>query len=164
MSPATARSLGWLIYCFIAVWAWRTFWPESWASFSKIISACMPLLWWGLGGIFGATFIETYLLEWFGKRNKKGKLERYEDPNQARLERIDNAIHNLYGYVQELDPELAEERTLEKDFYSDAHMFAGMNLMEHVRERRKQGKRTLNDGFIYKTAREFLDEMDEDCQ
>lgn len=58
------------------------------------------------------------LMEWFGRRADDGRAEQYIDPVQARLDQMEAALNRLYDYVQEIDPELDEERQLEREFVS----------------------------------------------
>ena len=147
MRPETSRQLGALIVGLTGGVVWRYLDPEGFKPFAALLA-----YWWV---IFPAAlaFIVTdvMLMEWFGQRTEDGKPREYVKPLDDRLDRIEAAINRLHDYVQEIDPDLAEERLLEGEFHTDTGgMFAGMNHMEHADARRKAGKRTLRDGGIWR--------------
>lgn len=146
MRPTTARSLAALIVGGATLWLWRLLDPEGF----QPIGAILAYAWLVFPASVAYIFVDVLLMEWFGARTAEGKAEAYVDPTQVRLERIERAIDRLHSYVQELDPELAEERQLKAEFMSgNGGIFAGMNHMEYVRDREQAGKRTLNSHSIW---------------
>lgn len=139
MRPHTSRQLAMLATAVGVGIVWRTFDPEGWKPFGALLR-----YWWVIFPAWIAyAIVDHFLMEWFGKRTTDGKPEQYEDPIQKRLDGIEAAINRLHEYVQDIDPDLAEENRLEREFMSgDGGMFAGMNHMEYVRDREKRGLRT----------------------
>lgn len=92
-------------------------------------------------------------MEWFGKRDESGKINDFIDPTAKRLDEIEAAINRLHEYVQEIDPDLDEERRLWDDFMNEKHMLAGADHFQYVRDREAAGKRTLR-GFRHSIWRD----------
>ncbi len=108
--------------------------------------------------------IDMMLMEWFGERNERGQTERYGDPAERRLEQIEAAINRLHDYVRDIDPELAEENRLEREFISgEGGMFAGMNRMEYVRDRERLGLLTRRGQSIWRDPDPLPDNEPEDA-
>ncbi len=147
MRPDTARGLSMFIVAAVAGIVWRTLDPEGWKPIGAVFA-----YWWVIFPMWIAyAIIDAVLMEWFGKRTEDGRAEQYVDPIQSRLDHIEAAINRLHEYVQELDPELEQERQLEREFMSEAGgMFAGMNHFEYVRDREKAGKRTVRSHSIWR--------------
>ena len=139
MRPLTARQLAMLITAAGVGIVWRTIDPEGWRPIGAMLR-----YWWVIFPAWIAwAVIDYFLLKWFGKRDESGKAEQYVDPTERRFERIEAAINRLHDYVRDIDPELAEERRLERAFMNgEGGMFAGMSHMEYVRDREKRGLRT----------------------
>lgn len=147
MRPDTARSLSLLVVAGGTGVVWRTLDPEGW----KPVGAILAYWWIIFPAWIAYALVDSMLMEWFGRRSEDGRAELYVDPVQARLDRIEAAIDRLHDYVQELDPELEEERQLEREFMSGTGgMFAGMNHFEYVRDREKAGKRTIRGHSIWR--------------
>lgn len=150
MRPNTARSIAMVITVAATAWALRTYDPEAW----KPVGAILAYSWVIIPAWVAYALIDAQLMEWFGNRTADGTKEVYIDPVTDRLDRIERAINRLYRYVQELDPELAEERYLEEQFKSgQGGMWAGMDYLEYVQEREKVGKRTIRGDSIWHDER-----------
>ena len=65
-----------------------------------------------------------------------------------RLDRVFETFNGLRDYLYEIDPQFDDERKARSAFESGNSMFAGMNDMELVRGKARDGKRTLNTPFI----------------
>ena len=139
MQPETSRQLSILIVAAGVGIVWRTFDPEGWKPIGQILR-----YWWVIFPAFiSYSVINAKLMEWFGKRDESGKIEQFVEPTERRFEQIEAAINRLHEYVQDIDPDLAEENRLEREFLSgEGGMFAGMSHMEYVRDREKRGLRT----------------------
>ncbi|MBD8699289.1 hypothetical protein IFT54_05600 [Sphingomonas sp. CFBP 13714] len=147
LRPQNSRSFAIVIVAIVGSWIWRQVDPEGWAPVSAILG-----YWWIIfpAGI-AYILIDVLLMEWFGKRTPEGVAETYVDPTQKRLDDIEAAIGRLHRYVQEIDPELAEERELERTFMSGkGGMFAGADHHDYVRAREKAGKRTIRGHNIWR--------------
>ncbi|CAN1544699.1 hypothetical protein MCEMIH15_01907 [Caulobacteraceae bacterium] len=123
---------------------WKAIDPESWANFVSLFS----FVW-----VIVPAAITYFALDWalmsaFGRRKANGQVETYQDPLQARLERIETAISRLHSYVQKLDPELAEEFRLREKFNS-GDPYAGSDLSRYLAKRREDGFKTKNDPFLW---------------
>ncbi len=151
MRPETARSWSLLLTAMLVGIVWRYFGPEGWKPIGAILA-----YWWVIFPAWIAYIvIDVWLMDWFGQRAEDGKPQSYVDPVAARLDQMEAAINRLHEYVQELDPELAEEARLEREFMSGTGgMFAGMNHMEYVRDREKAGLRTRRGYSIWRDVSE----------
>lgn len=126
---------------------WRTFDPEGW----KPVGAILAYWWIIFPAWIAYAVVDAMLMEWFGRRAEDGRAEQYVNPVQARLDQIEAALNRLHEYVQEIDPQLEEERQLEREFMTGTGgMFAGMNHFEYVRDREKAGKRTIRGHSIWR--------------
>ena len=140
MNPETARLLAVAGTGLGTGIIWRWLDPESW----KHIGIILAYIWVIIPMHFAYILINVLLMDWFGKRTKSGGVEEYIKPLDRRLDNIEAAINRLHDYVQQIDPELEEERGLEDEFMSgQGGIFAGMNHMEYVRDQKKAGKRTM---------------------
>ena len=139
LDPKSSRQLAIMLTGGGTAIIWSIIDPEGWEPFVKILA-----FWWVFVPIFIAkVVIDQALMSWFGRRKANGDIEEYVDQKQERLDRIEAAINRLHDYVQEIDPDLEEEFRLEQEFMSgNGGMFAGMNHMEYIRNRKKAGKRT----------------------
>ena len=146
MRPHTSRQLAMFITAAGVGIAWRTFDPEGWRPIGQILR-----YWWVIFPAWIAyAVIDTMLMEWFGRRSESGQTEQYVDPTEQRFEQVEAAFNRLHEYVQDIDPELAEENRLKREFMSgEGGMFAGMNHMEYVRDREKRGLRTRRGQSIW---------------
>lgn len=138
MRPATAKTFSIIIVAGVTGALIRTFDPEGW----KPIGAVLAYAWVIFPAWIAYAIVDGLLMDWFGKRDANGKAEEYIDPTVRRLDNIEAAINRLHEYVQEIDPDLAEERELEAEFERGDSLFAGANLAAYEDERRKAGKRT----------------------
>jgi hypothetical protein len=146
MRPATARSISMTIVAASTGMIWRVLDPEGW----KPVGALLAYWWVIVPAWIAYALFDIMLMEWFGRRGEDGQTEQYVDPLEVRLEAIEAAINRLHDYVQEIDPELEEERRLEAKFMSgNGGMFAGMNHFEYVRDREEAGKRTIRGHSIW---------------
>ena len=66
----------------------------------------------------------------------------------TKLDSILEQFNGLREYLYEIDPQFDDERESRAAFENDESMFAGMNDMELVRDKKKAGKRTLNTPFV----------------
>lgn len=114
MRPHTARSLSMLIVAAGTGVVWRTLDLEGW----KPVGAILAYWWIIFPAWIAYAVVDAMLMEWFGRRADDGRAEQYIDPVQARLDQMEAALNRLYDYVQEIDPELEEERQLEREFVS----------------------------------------------
>ena len=139
MRPHTSRQLAMFITAAGVGIVWRTFDPEGWKPIGEILR-----YWWVIFPAWIAyAVVNGLLMLWFGKRDESGQPEQYVDPTERRLEQMEAAINRLHDYVQDIDPELAEENRLEREFMSgEGGIFAGMDHMEYVGDREKRGQRT----------------------
>lgn len=137
--PHNSRQLAMLITATGAGIVWRTIDPEGW----KPIGAILRYWWVIFPAWIAYAVVDHFVMDWFGKRDESGKAEQYVNPTERRIDQIEAAINRLHDYVHEIDPDMAEENRLEREFMSgDGGMFAGMNHMEYVRDRKKRGLRT----------------------
>ncbi|WP_374274413.1 hypothetical protein [Brevundimonas sp.] len=65
-----------------------------------------------------------------------------------RIEALERQVVEVYSYVQEIDPNLEEERRLEEELFAGDSVFAGASLNELKRGKRARGERTLHDPII----------------
>ena len=65
-----------------------------------------------------------------------------------KLDRITEAFDGLRQYLYEIDPQFNDERESRRAFENNESMFAGMNDMELIRMKERDGKRTLNTSFF----------------
>jgi len=147
MRPHTSRQVAMLITAAGVGIIWRTFDPEGWRPIGQILR-----FWWVIFPAWIAyAVIDAILMEWFGKRNERGQTEQYVDPAERRIEEIEAAINRLHDYVRDIDPVLAEENRLEREFMSgEGGIFAGMDHMEYVRDRERRGLRTRRGRSIWR--------------
>jgi len=139
MGPHTSRQVAMLITAAGTGIIWRTLDPEGW----KPIGQILQYSWVIFPAWIAYAIIDSILMSWFGKHDENGKPEKYIDRTEQRFEQVEAAIDRLYTYVQDIDPDLAEENRLEREFMSgEGGMFAGMNHCEYVRDREKRGLRT----------------------
>ncbi len=144
MRSSTSKRIA-LITTMIAVpAAWKAIDPESWANYVGFFSFVWVI---ALAAIFYFV-LDLALMSVFGRRKANGQIESYQDPLQARLERIETAINRLHSYVQELDPELEEEFRLEEKFNS-GDAYAGSDLSRYLAKRKEDGFKTKNDPFLW---------------
>ena len=73
--------------------------------------------------------------------------ERLKDVHE-KLDRTLETLDGLRDYLYETDPQFDDERESRRAFENDESMFAGMNDMELIRKKEKEGKRTLNTPFV----------------
>lgn len=62
----------------------------------------------------------------------------------AKLDRLMLNFEGLRQYLYEIDPQFEDERHSDADLASGSSIFAGMNDLELITRKEKQGKRTLN--------------------
>lgn len=60
---------------------------------------------------------------------------------------IISALDGLREYLYEIDPQFDDERETARAFENDEHIFAGMDDLKLLMNKREQGKRTLNTTF-----------------
>lgn len=65
-----------------------------------------------------------------------------------KLDRVLEAFNGLRDYLYEIDPQFDDERESRQAFESGDSIFAGMNDMELIRRKEKEGKRTLNTPLV----------------
>ncbi|MBS1199189.1 MAG: hypothetical protein H6R18_2974 [Proteobacteria bacterium] len=65
-----------------------------------------------------------------------------------KLDRVLEAFDGLRDYLYEIDPQFDDERENRQAFESGDSMFAGMNDMELIRRKEREGKRTLNTPLV----------------
>ena len=91
------------------------------------------------------TIVLSAIALWFGHGwYLNERLKRVHD----KLDRITEAFDGLRQYLYEIDPQFDDERESHLAFENKESMFAGMNDMELVRRKEKEGKRTLNTPFV----------------
>lgn len=146
MRPATAKTFSIIITAGITGALIRTFDPQGW----KPIGAVLAYAWVIIPAWFAYAVLDGFLMEWFGQRDENGNAEEYIDPTTRRLDNIEAAINRLHRYVQEIDPDLAEGRRLEREFERGDSVFAGANLSAYEDERRKLGRRTKWSNSIWR--------------
>ena len=144
ISPKLSREIALITTGISTIIAWQVLAPESWALIKDLIGFAWVII---PAAIVYFVFDFT-LMSVFGRRRANGQIETYQDPLQARLERIETAINRLHSYVQELDPELEEEFRLEEKFNS-GDLYAGSDLSTYLAKRRENGFRTKNDPFLW---------------
>ncbi len=140
----TSKQIAGIITMLSIPMVWKAIDPESWANYVSLFS----FVW-----VIVAAAITYFTLDWalmsaFGRRKANGQIESYQDPLQARLERIETAISRLHSYVQELDPELEEEFRL-REKLSSGDPYAASDLSRYLAKRREEGLRTKNDPFLW---------------
>jgi len=65
-----------------------------------------------------------------------------------KLDRVLEAFDGLRDYLYEIDPQFDDERENRQAFESGDSTFAGMNDMELIRRKEREGKRTLNTPLV----------------
>jgi hypothetical protein len=146
ISPKLSREIALITTGIATAIAWQVLDPESWATIKSIFE----FAWIIIPAAIFYFVLDSALMSVLGRRKADGQMETYEDPLQARLERIETAISRLHSYVQELDPELEEEFRLREKFSSgDPH--AASDLSRYLAKRREDGFRTKNDPFLWET-------------
>lgn len=65
-----------------------------------------------------------------------------------KLDRIQKTFDGLRDYLYEIDPQFDDERESNEAFENNESMFDGMNDMELIRKKEKEGRRTLNTLFV----------------
>jgi len=65
-----------------------------------------------------------------------------------KLDRVLETFDGLRKYLYENDPQFNDERESCRAFENNESMFSGMNDMELIRAKEKEGKRTLNTPFV----------------
>ena len=95
-----------------------------------------------------STIIATAVALWFAQGwYLNTRLEHVH----KKLDQIFERFDGLRRYLYEIDPQFDEERELLAELMNDVETktagFAGMNHMELTRQKKEQGKRTLNSLF-----------------
>ncbi len=91
------------------------------------------------------TIILTAIVLWFAHGwYLNERLKRVHE----KLDRTLEVFDGLRDYLYEIDPQFDDERESGRAFENDEHMLAGMNDMELVRKKKREGKRTLNSPFV----------------
>lgn len=65
-----------------------------------------------------------------------------------KLDRVLETFDGLRDYLYEIDPQFDDEREARSAFENNESMYAGMNDMELIRQKKNEGKRTLNTPLI----------------
>jgi hypothetical protein len=65
-----------------------------------------------------------------------------------KLDRVLDAFDGLRTYLYEIDPQFDDERQSNTALDDEKNLFAAMDDMELLREKKQEGKRTLNTSFI----------------
>ncbi len=144
ISPKLSREIALITTGISSGIAWQVLNPESWATIKGLLESA----WVIIPAAVLYFVLDSALMSVFGRRKTNGQIEAYQDPLQARLERIETAIGRLHSYVQELDPELEEEFRLWEKFNS-GDLYAGSDLSRYLAKRREDGFRTKNDPFLW---------------
>jgi len=87
------------------------------------------------------TIIGTAVVLWFAH---VWYINKCLEHVHKKLDRTLEAIHDLRGYLYEIDPQFDDERASQKAFEEGNSLFAGMNDMELIRKKKAEGKRTLD--------------------
>lgn len=90
------------------------------------------------------TIVTTAIALWFAHGWYLN--ERLKHVHQ-KLDRVLEAFDGLRDYLYEIDPQFNDERQSHISFENDESMFAGMNDMELIVKKKRDGKRTLNTPF-----------------
>ena len=94
------------------------------------------------------TIIITVIVLWFAHGWYLN--ERLKSVHK-KLDILCDQFNGLRDYLYEIDPQFDDERSLLNDLHdsleSGSMSFAGMNHMELLKTKEKQGKRTLNTPF-----------------
>lgn len=91
------------------------------------------------------TIILTAIVLWFAHGwYLNERLKRVHE----KLDRIVETFDGLRDYLYEIDPQFDDERESDRAFENNESMFAGINDMELIRRKEKDGKRTLNTPFV----------------
>lgn len=91
------------------------------------------------------TIVFTAIALWFAHGwYLNERLKRVHD----KLDRILEAFDGLRDYLYEIDPQFDDERESLSALESNESMFAGMNDMELISRKEKEGKRTLHTPFV----------------
>ena len=144
ISPKLSREIALIATGISTLIVWQALDPESWATIKNLLRYA----WVIIPAAFFYFVLDSTLMSVLGRRKANGQIETYQDPLQARLERIETAISRLHSYVQELDPELEEEFRLWEKLNS-GDPYAGSDLSRYLAIRRENGFRTKNDPFLW---------------
>lgn len=93
----------------------------------------------------GATIIGTAIALWFAHGwylNERLKLVH------RKLDLTLDALEGLRAYLYEIDPQFDDERESSRAFENGESMFSGMDDMEIIRKKEREGRRTLNTSFL----------------
>lgn len=92
-----------------------------------------------------STIVVTAVILWFAQGwYLNTRLKDVHD----KLDKTLDAIDGLRRYLYEIDPQFNDERESRASFEQGDSMFAGMDDMELLREKRRKGNRTLNTTFL----------------